>query len=100
MQIEMNRMAEKSKEAEEFLKMLANQNRLMVLCVLSEGEKSVGELNALVPLSQSALSQHLSLLRDADLVSTRRESQTIFYSVSDPRVEKILTNLYEMFCAE
>jgi DNA-binding transcriptional ArsR family regulator len=100
MQIDASRMAEKSKEAEEFLKKMANQNRLMILCVLSEGEQSVGELNERVPLSQSALSQHLSLLRDAGLVATRRESQTIYYRVSDVRVEMVLKNLYDMFCAE
>ena len=91
--------AEMADQAERFLKKLANSNRLMVLCVLIEGELSVGELNELVPISQSALSQHLAKLRDAGFVSTRRESQTIYYQLADPRVKVIIESLYTMFCA-
>lgn len=91
-------MASQAKNAEKFLKQIANSNRLMVLCVLVEGEKSVGELNDLIPVSQSALSQHLAKLREAGFVSTRRESQTIFYQLADPRVKALLESLYTMFC--
>jgi len=70
----------------------------MVLCILLEGEVSVGELNEQLPISQSALSQHLAKLREAGFVSTRRESQTIFYQLSDPRVERVIKDLYRMFC--
>lgn len=63
------------------LKCLANPHRLLILCVLGEGESSVGALNARIPLSQSALSQHLGVLREKGLLNTRREAQTIYYSV-------------------
>jgi ArsR family transcriptional regulator len=98
MKVSITEMAERSAEAEAFLKQLANARRLMILCVLSEGELSVGALNERVPLSQSALSQHLGKLRDSGFVATRRESQTIYYRLSDPRVEKIILGLYQVFC--
>ncbi len=98
MKISPNEMAAQADNAEQFLKQIANSNRLMVLCVLVEGERSVGELNELVPISQSALSQHLAKLRDARFVSTRRESQTIYYRLADPRVKVLLDSLYSMFC--
>ncbi len=100
MKISPAEMAVQAESAEQFLKKLANSNRLMVLCLLIEGERSVGELNELVPISQSALSQHLAKLRDAGFVSTRRESQTIFYQLADPRVKVIIEHLYAMFCAQ
>jgi len=80
------------------LKHLANPSRLMILCELGQGERSVGELEGVVGLSQSALSQHLAKLRAAKLVSTRRESQTIYYSLADAGVTKIIGTLYELYC--
>ncbi|WP_426417798.1 ArsR/SmtB family transcription factor [Aestuariirhabdus sp. LZHN29] len=91
-------LAQNAHSAEQLLKQMANKNRLMVLCTLMDQELSVGELNQRVPLSQSALSQHLTVLRDAGLVATRRESQTIHYRINDPRVGKILDALYSIFC--
>ena len=91
-------MLKNSAAAEAFLKCMANRNRLMILCALLDGNKSVGELNAEVPLSQSALSQHLSVLRDAGLVTTQREAQTIHYSLADERVRSLLNTLYNLFC--
>jgi len=99
MDISLDEMMVRSSEAEAFLKQLANSKRLMILCVLSEGELSVGELNQRVPLSQSALSQHLAKLRAVGFVDTRRESQSIYYRLADPRVEMIIQNLYQVFCA-
>lgn len=93
-------MAEKATIVESVLKMLANKNRLMILCSLLEQERSVSELNEIVPLSQSALSQHLSALRKTELVSTRRDAQTIFYSVASDSVRAILATLYEQYCQE
>lgn len=81
------------------LKALANVNRLMILCILSEGELSVSELNAMIDLSQSALSQHLAKLRADELVVTRRESQTIYYSLKDGVAKKIISALHEYYCA-
>jgi DNA-binding transcriptional ArsR family regulator len=83
----------------DFLKTLANENRLLVLCVLLEGEKSVGELNAEIDLSPSALSQHLAWLREANLVSTRREAQTIYYKLADKRVTELMMLLKKQFCS-
>lgn len=80
------------------LKQLANQNRLMILCVLTEGEISVTELNKRVPLSQSALSQHLAKLRAANIVTTRRESQTIYYQVADEKIKALMATLYQQYC--
>ena len=80
------------------MRSLANPHRLLVLCVLSEGEISVSELNRRIPLSQSALSQHLAVLRRDKLVRTRRESQTIYYSVSDGPAMEIVRLLHASFC--
>jgi len=84
--------------ATRLLRSLANPHRLMLLCALTEGELSVGALNERVPLSQSALSQHLAVLREEGLVCTRRESQTIYYRVSDGPALKILEVLYTAYC--
>jgi len=81
------------------LKALANVNRLMILCILSEGEVSVGELNQMIDLSQSALSQHLAKLRSDQLVNTRRESQTIYYSLADGVAKNIIDALHRHYCA-
>jgi ArsR family transcriptional regulator, virulence genes transcriptional regulator len=85
-------------EAAGFLKILANDRRLMILCELLKGERSVGELEDIVGLSQSALSQHLARLRRSHLVQTRRESQTIYYRIADPGVTKIIGALYDLYC--
>lgn len=98
MKVSPEKMKERSGEAEQFLKQLANAKRLMILCVLSDGEHSVTELNIAVPISQSALSQHLAKLREAGFVSTRRESQVIYYSLADQRVSRVIAELYSMFC--
>jgi DNA-binding transcriptional ArsR family regulator len=81
-----------------FLKSLANDSRLMILCELLKGERCVAELEEIVSLSQSALSQHLARLRRNHLVKTRRESQTIYYSIADPGVKKIIGALYDLYC--
>ena len=91
-------LQENAEHAEAFLKLLANKNRLMILCSLGDTELSVGELNDKIPLTQSALSQHLASLRDAGFVSTRRSAQTIFYTVKDAKVKSILERLYQLFC--
>lgn len=86
-------------EASQFLKLLANEHRLMILCHLMDGEKQVAELNELLDLSQSALSQHLAKLREAGLVSTRRDAQMIYYRLSSPQAEAVLHTLYRLYCA-
>lgn len=87
-----------AEEAARLLRSLGNANRLMILCALCGGEKSVGELNAIVPLSQSALSQHLAVLREEALVSTRRDGQTVYYNVPDSPALRILEVLHGSFC--
>jgi len=82
----------------EFLKMMGNERRLMILCQLGDGEKSVSELEALVGLKQSALSQHLAKLRAKRLVNNRRESQTIYYRLASKEVEKLIETLYGLYC--
>ncbi len=85
-------------EAARLLKTLGNEYRLMILCALSEGEASVGALNERVPLSQSALSQHLAVLREDGLVSTRREAQTIHYSAADGPALEVIRVLHRLYC--
>jgi DNA-binding transcriptional ArsR family regulator len=92
-------MLENASKAASLLKNLANDKRLVILCELLGGERSVGELEKTVGLSQSALSQHLAKLRHSNLVKTRRESQVIFYSVADPNVLRILSVLHDIYCA-
>ena len=81
------------------LKALANVNRLMILCILCEQELSVTELNDKLDISQSALSQHLAKLRDDQIVTTRRESQTIYYSIADGVAKDIIQVLHDFYCA-
>jgi len=81
------------------LKAIANESRLLILCNLEGKELSVTELNDHLELSQSALSQHLAVLRKDGLVKTRRESQTIYYSLSDVRASKVIKTLHELYCS-
>ena len=92
-------MHENASNAVRLLKSLANESRLIVMCVLAEGEISVGSLNRRIDLSQSALSQHLAILRDQGLVKTRRESQTIYYSLSDSDAIGMIQKLHDIFCS-
>jgi len=85
-------------KAAALLKALANEQRLMILCNLLEGPLSVGEINEKVELSQSALSQHLAVLRDANVVMTTREAQSIRYALSSDTVTRIIEILYKEFC--
>ncbi len=93
------RVQEYAGEAAQLLKALGNEQRLLILCNLLDGPLSVGELNQRVDLSQSALSQHLALLRELGLVETRREAQTIFYSLPDGPVVRVMAVLQDIYCA-
>ena len=84
--------------AASLLRLLGNERRLMILCQLADGELSVGQLQPRVGLSQSALSQHLALLREQGIVATRREGQTIHYRISDPAALRVIATLAELFC--
>lgn len=93
-------MQQHSARAAALLKTMANENRLMILCSLLEGECSVSELNDRVPLSQSALSQHLAWLRKAGLVTTRKQAQTVFYSLRGEQAQRVLAVLKQLYCAD
>lgn len=92
-------MARHAEDAAQFLKLMANPHRLMILCHLLDAELSVSEINEHVPLSQSALSQHLAILRNSGMVNTRREQQTIHYRLANSGVRAIMDQLYVQFCA-
>lgn len=94
-------IARRADEVASLLKVMANECRLLVLCHLVEaGELSVGELMVRLEISQSALSQHLARLREERLVATRKEAQSVFYRVDDPKAEQVLALLYRLFCPE
>jgi len=85
-------------DAANLMKALGNESRLMILCLLTEGERSVSDLNKIIPLSQSALSQQLARLRQQGLVRTRRESQTIFYALADGPADRVIHLLHDIYC--
>ena len=87
------------RDAASLLKSLSNDRRLMIVCELSSGEKSVGALEERVGLTQSALSQHLARLRKDGIVRTRRDSQRIYYSLADENVGRMLETLTDLYCA-
>jgi len=93
-----NDMQQNAGVASELLKTLANPSRLMVLCNIVKQERTVSELEKLVGLNQSALSQHLSRLRHEGIVHCRREGQNAFYSLQDERARRVLETLHEIFC--
>ena len=94
----MGELQSRALRAAGLLKAMANPVRLMVLCQLAEGEKSVGELEQVAGVSQSALSQHLALLRERGVVRSRREGQSIFYALDGPEAPALLAALYEVYC--
>lgn len=91
-------MARSSEKAERLLKLLANKHRLSILCSLTEGERSVGELEEFSGLSQSAMSQHLAKLRDAKIVMADKRGQMVFYKLASVEVNAILSTLYLIYC--
>lgn len=91
-------MVDRAQEASNLLKALAHEGRLLILCHLASGEKSVSELEMLLGARQAAVSQQLARLRLEGLVDCRREGKSIYYSLGDPRAERVIGLLYEMFC--
>jgi DNA-binding transcriptional ArsR family regulator len=96
----LGRMLEKADEAAGFLKGLANANRLMILCQLAEGEKSVSELIEATGIAQTSMSQHLAKLKAEGIVDFRREHRTLYYRIAHEAVMTIMGTLYESFCKE
>ena len=98
--VDPRRMAIAAAKACELMKTLGHKDRLMVLCHLSAGEKSVGELAALLNISQSPLSQHLARMRKESLVKTRREAQTIYYSIASEEAARIVALMHDLYCSD
>jgi len=100
MDLDLQKLEENARRASTLLKAMSNQHRLMILCQISHEEKSVGELEEIIGLSQSALSQHLARLRRDNLVQTRRDAQTIYYSLKGEEASTIIDTLYNLYCAQ
>ncbi|CAM4043490.1 metalloregulator ArsR/SmtB family transcription factor [Shewanella insulae] len=97
--IDVDAMVTNAQSAAKWLKAIANPYRLMILCQLLDNELSVTQLNENVPLSQSALSQHLAVLRAEDLVATRKSSQIVYYTLKNEQVTEVISILYKRYCA-
>jgi len=95
---QLERLLGNAKRASEFLKALAHESRLMILCILAEGEKSVGELEELLSLRQPTVSQQLARLRADGLVSTRRDGKTIYYDLASEEARVVIGSIYDVFC--
>ena len=95
---DIERMSDNAKRATDFLKALAHESRLMMLCILAEGEKSVSELEDHLGLRQPTVSQQLARLRADGLVTTRRDGKTIYYSVASDDARSIVGTIYDVFC--
>nr|WP_256477763.1 metalloregulator ArsR/SmtB family transcription factor [Aurantimonas marianensis] len=90
---------EQAKKASDLLKAMSHETRLMILCLLAEGERSVGDIEAILSMPQAAVSQQLARLRLDRLVTTRREGRTIYYNLADDEVMPLIGTLYDLFCA-
>lgn len=95
---EIKELMAQARKASEMLKALSHETRLMILCLLSEGEKSVSEIEEIVSLPQATVSQQLARLRFDRLVTTRREGRTVYYSIADDGVGSVIESLYDLFC--
>lgn len=93
-------MHESAADVSDLLKLLGHPDRLMVLCQLKFGEQSVGELSNNLGIKQSPLSQHLARMRHEGVVKARRDAQTMFYSIADPKVAQVITVLYDLYCTQ
>lgn len=93
-------MSDHARAAADLLKALAHETRLMILCLLVDGEKSVGELEQLTQLRQPSVSQQLARLRFDGLVTAKREGRTIYYSLGSEEARRVVTLLYELYCKE
>ena len=98
MKVEATAMSVAAEQASELLKSLANRHRLLIVCQLIEGERSVGELAEFLGIRDSTVSQHLALLRKDGVVAARRDGQTIWYSISSAPARKVLETLYKIYC--
>ncbi len=88
----------KARAASALLKALSHETRLLILCILSRGEKTVGEIEAILGLQQAVVSQQLARLRGEHLVRTRRDGRMIYYRIADPALNELVSVLYKMYC--
>jgi DNA-binding transcriptional ArsR family regulator len=98
-ELDIDELMRNAQAASDFLKALSHESRLVILCLLTEGEKSVTEIEQLLQLRQPAVSQQLARLRADDLVETRREGKNIYYSLARPEVRQVIETLHAAFCA-
>ena len=98
MTLELSQMQAGAGQACKLMKVLANADRLMILCQLSQGEKRVGELEEILGIVQPTLSQQLTVLRDEELVTTRRDGKNIYYQIASPQALAVMNVLFEQFC--
>jgi DNA-binding transcriptional ArsR family regulator len=96
--LDLDRMVDNAKRASDFLKALAHESRLMILCILAEGEKSVSELEQQLSLRQPTVSQQLARLRADGLVSTRRDGKIVYYSLASDEARVVIGTIYDVFC--
>ena len=96
--LDIRKVRRAAEDATGMLRLLANEDRLLLLCQLTQGERCVSELEELLQIRQPTLSQQLGVLRTEGVVATRREGKNIYYSIADERVELLLNQLYQMFC--
>lgn len=96
----LERLMRSARKASDFLKALSHENRLLLLCILAEKERSVGELENILSLRQPTVSQQLARLRYDDLVTTRRDGKTVYYSIADDDVRRVISVIYDIFCQE
>ena len=99
MKIDSVAMESAADQASDLLKALSNRHRLLIICQLIDGERSVGDLAAFLGLRDSTVSQHLALLRKDSLVSARRDAQTIYYSIESDPARELLKTLYQVYCS-
>lgn len=98
-ELDIQRLRDSAGQAGQLLKALANSERLLLLCQLSQGELNVGELESLLGITQPTLSQQLAVLRREELVATRRDGKQVYYRVSSPQALAVINTLYQLFCA-
>lgn len=95
---ELTRIVENAKTASDYLKALSHESRLIILCILAEGEKSVTELEQILALRQPTISQQLARLRMDNLVATRRDGKTVYYKLANDDVKRVIEAVYDVFC--
>lgn len=95
---ELEQLMRNARDASDFLKALSHESRLLLLCLLAEKERSVGELENILSLRQPTVSQQLARLRFDDLVTTRRDGKTVYYSLANENVRQVISVIYDIFC--